>query len=67
MLYSAMWLLLEIISFVGIIVLGLSHVIFLIILENLKGSFMHGGSARFTSTFLVEVERSQLIRLVVSH
>ena len=52
---------------VGIIVMGLAHVIFPIILENLKGPFMHGGSARFSPTLLVEVEGNQLIRLDVSH
>ena len=41
---------------VGIIVMGLAHVIFLIILENLKGPIMHGGSARFSHTLLVEVD-----------
>ena len=47
--------------------MGLAHVVFPIILENLKGPFMHGGSARFSPTLLVEVEGSQLIRLFVSH
>ena len=47
--------------------MGLAHVIFSIILENLKGLFMHGDSARFSPTLLVKVEESQLIRLVVSH
>ena len=47
--------------------LGLAHIIFPIILENLKGPFMHGRSAKFSPTLLVEVEGNQLIRLVVSH
>ena len=43
--------------------LGLAHIISTIILENLKGLFMHGGRARFSPILLVEIEKNPLIKI----